>query len=165
MSADTETGGTGALPEALLDALNIAWWCGAPPSLRLPLAAADALLAAGRTPRLVFDASAPYQLPEAEGPVYEAGLSRGSGVLQVPSGETADRFLLEAAKAGGGCIVSRDRFRDHRRGYKSIVRNPLRRLDGFVSEDRLRLPVLELDVALPPTAEAAWRQLQVRLAG
>ena len=41
-----------------VDALNLGYWCGAPPSLRIPLTALQGLLAQGRPATLVFDASA-----------------------------------------------------------------------------------------------------------
>lgn len=146
-------------PDCLLDALNIAWWCGAPPSLRLPLAIARGLIRAGKPPLLVFDASTRHQLPETEHAVLAGLLDRPQLALQVASGEHADGVLLAQAKAVGGIVISRDRFRDHRRKYRAIVRNPERRIDGFVSDDVIRVPALSLAEPLPATAAAAWRDV------
>lgn len=142
-----------------VDALNLGYWCGAPPSLRIPLSALRGLLAQGRLARLVFDASAVHQLPESEREIYAALRQRCAWCLQVPSGTSADLSLLEAAKADGGVIISRDRFREHRRGFRSIVHAAKRRLDGFVAEDQLQIERLGLSVPLASSAEKAWEQL------
>jgi hypothetical protein len=142
-----------------VDALNLGYWCGAPPSLRIPLSALRGLLAQGRLARLVFDASAAHQLPESEREIYAALRQRGPWCLQVPSGTSADLSLLEAAKADGGVIISRDRFREHRRGFRSIVHAAKRRLDGFVAADQLHIERLGLCLPLSPSAAQAWQQL------
>lgn len=143
-----------------VDALNLGYWCGAPPSLRIPLTALQGLLVQGRPATLVFDASAVHQLPPTEREMYAALLAQPAWCIQVPSGSSADVYLLEAAKADGGVIVSRDRFRDHRRRFRSIVHAARRRLDGYVAQDQLHIERLELCVALPTESDQAWERLQ-----
>ncbi len=147
-------------PELLLDGLNIAWWCGSPPSLRLPLSLWLGLSGQGRRATVVFDASTPYQLPAAERDIYAAWLADGTGIVQVASGQSADAWLLQAALQGGGAVISRDRFREYRRACRSVVRNPARRLDGFVAEDRIQVPALGQVVPLHPDAMQAWAQFR-----
>ena len=148
----------------LLDAQNIAWWRGAPPSLRLPLALMAALLEAGDEVLAVFDASARHQLaPERE--TYEALLRHPRHFVEVPSGRRADGELLRRARAGGGLIVSRDRYRDHRRRYRKLIDDPARLLAGHVHEDRVLVPLLGVAAELPATAGGAWQRLAPLLAG
>ncbi len=145
----------------VIDGLNLAYWCGAPPTLRVPLAAWSAVLSRGATARLVFDASTPYQLPEAEQVVYAQMLADApQQVLQVPGGESADGHLLALAKSSGGAILSRDRFREYRRGWRVVRR---RRYAGVVAQDQLLLPELELQAPLEASAHAAWLALRARL--
>nr|MBV6631242.1 hypothetical protein [Oceanococcus sp. HetDA_MAG_MS8] len=143
-----------------VDALNLGYWCGPPPSLRVPLTALQGLLEQGRRAILVFDASAVHQFLEAERGLYAELLQASDCCLQVPSGTSADIFLLEAAKADGGVVISRDRFREHRRRFRSIVHAAQRRMDGFVAEDHLHIERLQLRQPLPPSAAQAWEQLQ-----
>lgn len=154
----------GGAPAVLIDALNVAFWAGAPPSLRVPLAIAKALIARGRDVRLVFDASTPHRLADEERAAYDRLMAVIPCALQVPSGHSADRWLLQAAKATGGVIVSRDHFRQHRRGYVSIIHNPARRLDGWVAADGVRVPGLHLMEALPESAYSTVTDL-ARLRG
>ncbi len=146
----------------LVDALNVAYWCGAPPSLRLPLALLHQLLADGHRAELVFDASARYPLA-AERSVYEPLLQQRAHGFEVPSGRTADGVLLREARKRGACIISRDRFRDHRRRYRKLIDDGSRLLPGFVASDRLQVPALGLNTALATSAEVAWQLLQRRL--
>lgn len=145
-----------------IDALNVAYWCGRPPSLRLPLALMTALLAEGYQAVLFFDASARYQLGE-ESDLYAQLMQVPDHFVEVPSGRSADTELLKRARATGACIVSRDHFRDHRRRYRKLIDDPARLLMGFVSNEHLLVPALALDVLLPATALAAWRALQSHL--
>ena len=138
----------------------MAYWCGRPPSLRLPLAVAGGLLTRAARTWLVFDASTVHQLAPDEHAIYQALLELPTVATQVPAGESADRTLLETAKAAGGCIVSRDRFREHRRRFRSIVGHSDRCLDGWVANDRIIVPGLDLDVVLPESAAVAWAQVQ-----
>lgn len=150
-------------PSILIDALNLAYWCGEPPSLRLPLALLVRLLADGRPAQLVFDASARYRLGD-EAAIYAALRRHSAQVLEVPSGQPADRAILRLATRSGACVVSRDRFRDHRRRYRRLIDDPARLLGGIVEHDRLRLPGLSLDFMLPGSAQEALLQLESLLA-
>ena len=151
-----------ALPETrrfLIDALNVAYWRGAPPSLRLPLALMQSLLAAGHEALMIFDASAPHQLRD-EAALYEQLMQQPALAMQVPSGRSADGELLRRARASGACIISRDGYRDHRRRYRKLIDDPSRRFAGHVAGDQLVLPSLPLAVPLPASTEAAWLALQ-----
>lgn len=142
----------------LVDALNVAYWCGQPPSLRLPITLIAGLLAAGHEARLCFDASARHQLRDDAGH-YLLLIGRDALAFEVPSGIPADRVLLRQATARNGIVVSRDRFRDHRRRHRRLIDDPARLIAGHVHDDRLLLPALALDLALPPTTAEAWALL------
>jgi hypothetical protein len=143
----------------LIDALNVAHWCGEPPSLRLPLALLVPLLARGFQAILYFDANAKYLVPE-EGDVY-ARLSACTGIcVEVASGRRADGIMLRDARDTGALIVTRDRFRDYRQRYRKLIDDPSRVFGGTVRDDRVRVPSLSLDAPLPPSAEAAWAALE-----
>ena len=150
-------------PPFLLDALNLAYWRGSPPSLRIPLSMAAGLLEKHGRVRLIFDASTRHRLSVAEQPLYERVLEDSSLAMQVPSGEQADRHLLQIARQESASIISRDRFRDHRRGFVSIIHNPQRLMDGWAAGDTVHVPVLELTTALYPTAQDAWQGLASHL--
>lgn len=145
--------------QLLVDALNLAYWCGTPPSLRVPLSVLAQLVAAGHEAQLVFDASAPYRL-EQERAIYTRLLEHHRHVVEVPSGRAADKALLKAAAATGAVIISRDRFRDHRRKYRRIIDDPARIVDGWVQEGCVQLPALALVVPLAASAAEAWERLQ-----
>lgn len=145
----------------LIDGLNLAYWIGAPPSLRVPLAAANAAVIAGWEPLVVLDASARWQLPEAEHDALEA-LLRLPVAHQVPSGTDADRLLLARAQqcAPQVRIASRDRFREHRRRHRGLLRRPGLVIGGAVEDGVLRLDA-DLPVAdLAPDVDAALAVLQ-----
>ncbi len=146
----------------LIDALNVAYWCGTPPSLRLPLALMHQLLSAGHEALMVFDASAPYQLRH-EAALYAQLMQQPGFAMQVPSGRSADGELLRRARASGACLISRDGYRDHRRRYRKLIDDRTRRLAGHVAADQLVLPTLPLSVPLPASAEAAWLALLGKL--
>ena len=149
-------------PRVFIDALNLAHWRGRAPSLRVPLTLLGQLLADGREAVLYFDANARYRLGE-EANLYQRLLAHSRYCVEVPSGKRADGFMLKAATACGGCVVSRDRYRDYRKKYRRLIDDPARLLDGSAKEDRLRVPGLGVDSALPATAEEAWDQLEPRL--
>ncbi len=146
-----------------VDASNVAYWCGQPPSLRLPIALIAGLLAAGHEAVLCFDASARHQLQD-DAEYYERLIRLDRLAVEVPSGIPADRVLLRKANARNGAILSRDRFRDHRRRYRRLIDDPARVLAGQVRDDRLLLPALALDLPLPATTERAWALLAVAAA-
>lgn len=152
-----------APPSILIDALNLAYWCGDPPSLRLPLALLTRLLADGRHAQLVFDASARYRLGD-EARLYAQLLEYPAQVLEVPSGQPADRAILRHATRSGACVVSRDKYRDHRRRYRRLIDDPARLLGGVVEDDRVQLPGLALDFMLPFSTQQALQQLESLLA-
>ena len=141
-----------------IDALNLAYWCGDPPSLRMPVTLLTHLLAAGHVAVLYFDASARYQLG-AEADLYAELLKHPQLCVEVLSGRTADGVMLRQATASGACIVSRDKYRDQRRRYRKLIDDPARLLTGEVANDRLLVPALDLDVPLPASAHEAWQQL------
>lgn len=147
-------------PEVLIDAVNVAWWCGEPPSLRLPVTLLAALLRRGDRTWLYFDASAPH-LFSHERAEYETLIAMTRHVVVAPGGTPADRLLLRHARDRSARIVSRDRFRDHRIRYRRIIDDPSRVLSGWVEADTLRVPGLELDVplvkAVPETLDELWR--------
>ena len=145
-----------------VDALNVAHWCGRTPQLRLPLALLAALHRRGFEARLYFDASAPYRFA-ADGACYAELRQHAALCIEVPPGRSADSALLRDARARGGCIVSRDHFSDHRRRYRKLIDEPGRVLAGFVREEVMHLPGLDLLVPLPVTADEAWQQLSPSL--
>ncbi len=146
----------------LLDALNLAYWCGSPPSLRIPLSVFGALRASGHTARLIFDASARYQL-DAEADLYTALLKFPDDVAEMPAGQPADRELIKRARESGGIIVSRDKFRDQRKKFRKLIDDPDRLISGSVQDNQVRLPAIDLFAPLAATAAqaceaiSAWR--------
>lgn len=142
-------------PTHVLDGLNLAYWAGLPPTLRVPLGVMAALLERGDRPHAVFDASTQYQLPPDEQLCY-AALLESPFATQVPSGESADGYLLAMAVNAGACVISRDRFREFRRKYRAVTRNPNRRLDGTVRDDQIFVPGADLVADLPVSAEQRW---------
>lgn len=154
------------LPEArrfFIDALNVAYWCGNPPSLRLPIALMTHLLSDGHQVQLYFDASARYQLKD-EAALYEQLMQHLQHCIEVPTGRSADGVMLRYARSSGACILSRDKYRDHRKRYRKLIDDPDRLMSGFVREDGLLVPSLSLNVPLPSSAQEAWGQLQSLLA-
>lgn len=147
----------------VVDGLNLAYWCGAPPTLRLPLALIAALLRRGDDARIWFDASAPHRLA-AEAETWAALAAHPEHFAQVPSGRSADAPMLREARDAGATLVSRDRFHEHRRRFRRLIDDPARLVDGHVAGDRLRVPALAIDTALPATAALAWAQLRALLA-
>lgn len=143
-----------------VDALNVAYWCGQPPSLRLPVTLIAGLLAAGHDAVLCFDASARYQLKD-DAQAYAQLIQLDGLAFEVPSGIPADRILLKKANASNGAILSRDHFRNHRRRYRRLIDDPARVIAGYVRNDRLLLPALALDLPLPATTEQAWSLLPI----
>lgn len=148
-------------PPVCVDALNVAYWAGNPPSLRLPLALLAALLERGHATTLFFDASARYHLA-AEAETYLALLAHPCCV-EVPHGRSADAALLRQARMSGALVVSRDHFRAHRRRYRKLIDDPTRRCEGHVAGEALQLPVLDINVPLAASAADALRTLQSRL--
>jgi len=146
-----------------IDALNIAYWCGSPPGLRLPIALLCGAIAAGHQAELIFDASTRYQLPD-DAALYAALLRDAPQiVIEVASGRTADALLLRHARATGGSLISNDRYRDHRRRFRKLIDDPARLLPGFVRDDRIYVPALALEVPLPASSMLAWAELKALL--
>lgn len=143
----------------LIDALNVAYWCGNPPSLRLPLALMAHLIEQGHQAVLYFDASAKYKLAN-ESELYAELVQHSGFVIEVPKGTPADRALLKQANAQDACVLSRDKFRDHRKRYRRLIDDPARRIDGAVVNGRLLIPLLVLDIAVPASVAEAWGQLE-----
>ncbi|GAC1629209.1 MAG: hypothetical protein NVS9B10_20080 [Nevskia sp.] len=156
-------GGPAALRPVYIDALNTAYWCSNPPSLRLPLTLLAALLAEGREATLYFDASARYRLRPDETARYAQLLRHARRAIEVPSGRPADRVLLQQARAADAAILSRDRFRDHRRRFRRLIDDPARLFAGTVHDDRVHIPALALAIPLPATVDAAWARLEALL--
>ena len=144
----------------LVDAMNLAYWCDRPPSLRLPLAVFAALRARGQPVQLIFDASARRRLGD-EAADYLRLLEGFEPISEVPSGRPADRELLRQARAQDALLLSRDRFRDHRRRYRKLIDDPSRVFGGFVADDCIHIPTLALQVPLPPTLGAVMQALEI----
>jgi len=140
--------------DILIDALNAAWWCGSPPSLRIPVGLLVAFLSRGDRAWLYFDASAPHQLTHESGE-YAGLLLWKDHVVQVPGGTPADRLLLRHARDRSARIVSRDRFGDHRKRFRRLIDDPSRVFAGCVEADTLRVPGLGLVAPLPASSAAA----------
>jgi hypothetical protein len=142
-----------------IDALNVAYWCGNPPSLRMPIALMSHLLTGGHQAVLYFDASAKYQLKD-EADVYERLMQHPQYFVEVTSGRTADGVMLRHATSKGASVISRDKYRDHRKRYRKLIDDPARLMSGGVVDDRLLVPSLALDVLLPASVHEAWEQLE-----
>jgi hypothetical protein len=142
-----------------IDALNVAYWCGDPPSLRIPMTLMTHLGAGGHQPVLWFDASARYRL-EHEARAYAQLAKHPEHAVEVPSGRPADREMLRRATSSGACVVSRDQYRDHRRRYRKLIDDSARLMSGGVADGRVRVPSLALDAPLPSSVEEAWLQLE-----
>lgn len=140
-------------PRIFIDALNLAYWCGPPAGLRIPATALIALLSRGRRATLYFDASAPYRIP-TEIELYRRFLQRADRCVEVPAGRPADRMILRLATTARGCVLSRDRYRDHRRRYRRLIDDADRLVSGYIQNDRLQVPGLGLDVPLIDAVEA-----------
>ncbi len=151
-------------PPVFIDALNVAYWSGNPPSLRMPLALMGHLLATGHAVISYFDASARYRLQDEAG-LYERLLQYPRHFIEVPSGRTADGVMLRQARSSGACIISRDRYRDHRRRYRRLIDDPSRRMTGTLEDGQLLLPLLGLRMPLPSTLDEAWARLKPFLVG
>ena len=149
------------LPQSrwLIDALNVAYWCGSPPSLVLPIALLAQLLRAGCNAQMVFDASARYQLA-GETVIYTQLIQRPTWAIEVPSGRTADGVMLRQARTSGGGILSRDRFRDHRRRFRKLIDDPTRLVAGHVTDETLIIPLLSLHAPLPRSTRDALAELE-----
>ena len=149
----------------LVDALNVAYWCGEPPQLRLPLSLAAGLQARGQAAVLYFDANARHCLA-ADAETYLQLLQHPRLCAEAPSGKRADGLMLKQARDSGASIVSRDRFRDHRKRYRRLIDDPGRVFSGFVKDERLFIEGLQLDLPLWPSSPEAsaalglqWRPL------
>jgi hypothetical protein len=152
-------------PGVVVDALNVAYWCGDPPDLRLPLALMAHLLERGHPVLLYFDASAPYKLKDDDRLIYQQLVQHPRHVVQVPSGRRADGVMLQHARSTGACIVSRDRFRDYRRRFRKLIDDPARLFGGAVAENVLHVPALGVEARLPGSSREAWECVSRALAG
>lgn len=138
-----------------IDALNVAYWCGVPPSLRFPMSLAAGLMQSGYIPRLYFDANAPYVFT-ADAEHYRRLLETiPSLVIQVPSGKRADGLMLKEANAQRGRVISRDKYRDYRRKYRRLIDDPARLIPGEVRNERIAVPDLPLECCVYATTSAA----------
>ncbi len=142
-----------------IDALNLAYWCSSTPSLRVPFALATNLLSQGYQAILYFDASARHKLAD-EAELYAELMQHPVFCVEVPKGIPADREMLKQANRQAACIVSRDKFRDHRKRYRRLIDDPARLFSGSVSNDRLLIPGLSIDIVLPASAVVAWSGLR-----
>lgn len=145
--------------QLFLDGLNLAYWRGNPPSLRLPLTLMPALMARGHAPRLFFDASAPHRLGE-EAVLYAELLRHPRWFVEARAGIPADRLLLRQARDHGASILSRDHYQDHRRRHRRLIDAPGRVLGGWADAQSIRVPALDLELPLPDSAQAAWTALR-----
>lgn len=148
----------------LIDGLNVAYWCGTPASLRIPLSLLLGLLQAGFPARVILDASARHRLQDGDG--LPALIDAFPGHLrQVPSGVPADRELIRCARVEGGRIISRDRFRDHRRKFRRFIDTPGCILAGGIEADRIRIPHLEFSAALHSSSSSVLPVLREVIGG
>ena len=145
-----------------IDALNLCYWCGKPPSLRIPFALMQHFLEAGHAAVLYFDANARHQLHDEAG-LYAQLREYPQICVEAPSGIPADRVMLRHATTQNACVVSRDHYRDHRRRYRKLIDDPTRLISGHVEADRLKLAFLNIDLLLAESAELAWNRLRVCL--
>ena len=136
----------------LVDALNVAYWRGAPPTLQLPISLWMALRQSGQPCLLCFDASTRYRIAN-EFTLYQQLLALDQEVVEVPSGQSADRWLLRRATQTGGRIISRDRFGDHRSRHRRLIDDPTRCFGGFVADQQMHIPALDLIAPLLEEAE------------
>ncbi|MGQ0530808.1 MAG: NYN domain-containing protein [Panacagrimonas sp.] len=142
-----------------VDALNLCWWCGKPPSLRIPMALMQHLLGTGHRAVLYFDASAPHQLRD-EAALYGELREHARYCIEAPSGIPADRLMLRHATTQSACVVSRDHYRDHRRRYRKLIDDPTRLISGHVEADQVRLPTWDVRQPLSASAATAWDSLR-----
>lgn len=142
-----------------IDALNLAYWCGRKPSLRVPLAVAIHLLTRNRQAQLYFDASARRRLAD-ESELYSKLVQFPVCCVVVPKGIPADREILKQANRHNALILSRDKFRDHRKRFRRLIDDPTRLVSGNVHNDRLLIPGLAIDIPLPTSAQAALEELR-----
>jgi hypothetical protein len=146
-------------PPVVIDAMNLAYWCGPPPSLRLPLGIAAALIEAGHAVQLVFDASAPHRLAHEQA-LYSALRTCASIAIEVPRGRRADGEILRRARSNTACVLSRDHFADYRARYRRLIDDPARRFGGVVDADTIHVAALGIVTPLPDSAAAAWARMQ-----
>lgn len=139
-----------------IDALNLAYWAGRLPTLRVALAVAAALVERGDRPVMFLDATIRHRYPHEAAAAAALGAG-GEGIVVAPGGVPADRLLLRHARDHDGVILSRDHFRDHRRRFRRLIDDPVRRVEGCVASDRVRVPALAIDAPLPISADAAWQ--------
>ena len=142
----------------LIDGLNVAYWCGDPPRLGLPVSLLLALLEQGHPAHLYFDASARYRFA-GDQPAYDRLIRYRHHVTEVASGRRADGVMLQKARASGGIIISRDRFRDYRSRFRRLIDDPARLLGGSVTQDLLHVQHLDLRTPVTPVAPGDWDRL------
>lgn len=116
------------------------------------------LIAGGHPALLYFDASARSRLT-AETDVYEQLMRYPERFIEVPEGRTADEAMLRRATSTGACIISKDKFRDYRRRYRKLIKNPARVMTGHVDAGHLFVPALALSAELAASTAAAWEAL------
>jgi hypothetical protein len=103
----------------IVDGSNVMHWGGEPSVLVLTRVLA-ALVNAGLTPIVYFDANVGYKLWDRHANAQSAAKKLGLDprvVIVAPSGVTADELLLEAAVDNGLRVVTNDRFLDWRVEY------------------------------------------------
>lgn len=122
--------------KVIVDASNVAHLGkdkeGKKPSLDNLLKAVEALEKLGYEPFPIADASLRHEIDEKEkfNDLLEKGL-----VHQVPSGTTADHFILKIAEEEDGKILSNDNFREYHDEFHDINnrRIPFNFVDGKIS--------------------------------
>lgn len=101
--------------EILVDGSNVMWWDGDTPKVETLVAVLALLQRRGFKPGVIFDATAGHRLfgrYRDDGFMARALDLPEAQVFVVPKGESADRFLLTAARDRGTVIVTNDRYRE-----------------------------------------------------
>ena len=111
-------------PRVLIDGSNVMHWKDGIPNIAVVRGVAQALTAHGHEVGVIFDANVGYKLSDRymnEKVLAEQLGLRAKQVLVSPRGETADSFLLRAARDMAAPIVSNDRFRDWQADFPEIA--------------------------------------------
>ena len=109
---------------AVVDGSNVMHWKGDKPDISTVRAVVNALIKAGMTPGVVFDANVGYKLSDRY--MHNKELAGLLGlpvdqVMVVPKGVPADPYVLQIARDFDATIVTNDRFRDWAGDYPDVL--------------------------------------------